>query len=963
MMKTLVNTAFVLVLFASLLPAQDYFEIRNPEIIQGVFHGETVPLRDFQPDPHFPNEIVKTAKPGYHPKKDWPLHEQLNPNALPVGLDPAFQFDYPIADASRAPLLSYEGQTYTSVDPSDPNADVGPNHVIQMINAGSGARFQVWDKAGNSLSGPNQFDSFFGFPGGLGDPIVLYDQLADRWLMSEFSGVSNGFYVAISTTPDPLGTWFTYSFSTTLFPDYPKYAIWPDAYYITTNESTPAIYAMDRQQMLAGLPATMQRFTTPSYPTIGFQATTPVHIEGATAPPAGSPGMFMRMADDAWSVAIPNDRLEIYELDIDFATPANSVLSGPTFLTTAPFDTELNGYSAFAAFSQPGSVVRLDPLREVLMYQIQYRNFGTHEAIVCNHVTDVDGADRGGIRWYELRRSGGGAWSIYQQGTYSPDADSRWMGAIALNGDGSIGLMYNVTSSSTFPGIRYTGRQECDPLGQMTEPETVIVNGSAANVSNRYGDYNSLAVDPSNDLTFWGTAQYNPNPTWSTRIAAFDLGACCDLAIDFVATTDEVCPDANDGSIIIGATTSNGPITYSIAGPVNQSNNTGIFTGLPDGVYAITVTDNGASSCELYDAAVIAPGVDITPPAIVCPADVTVACDAIYDLSETGIAAATDNCDPNPEITYTDLVISGDCEWECTFERTWTAEDIYGNASVCVQTIVSSAEPLIAQALSLDVNMDGVADPLVIGWSQNKVTIDASDAACVVDWMPSSGATASALEPGQVVVGADCQLGANPLDINGKMENPLLAETIELGIKLRLNPSLGKEAFVDAHCTYHPVIDQFLPTHATINDIYRLANIALGNIIGPPHLQELLEVLVCVNGLEELCTPVVSPLQETESVIFRDDTDAEPFVGATDFQVYPNPNQGILNINLTDFGKSSVTLEIYDAQGRLWQSMEVDPMKDPRIRMEISNLQNGLYLVKARSIEVGIVTKRVVLMK
>lgn len=963
MMKTLVSTASVLFLCVNLIMAQDYFEIRNPEIIQGIFHGETVALRDFQPDPNFPNEVTKTAKPGYHPKKDWPLHERLNPNALPLGLDPAFQMDYPIADASRAPLLSYEGQTYTSVDPSDPNADAGPNHVIQMINAASGARFQVWDKAGNSLAGPNQFDSFFGFPGGAGDPIVLYDQLADRWLMSEFSGVSNGFYVAISTTPDPLGTWFTYSFNTTLFPDYPKYAIWPDAYYITTNESSPAIYAMDRQQMLAGMPATMQRFVTPSYPTIDFQATTPVHAEGATAPPAGAPGLFMRMADDAWSAAIPNDRLEIYELDVDFATPANSVLSGPTFLPTAPFDTELNGYTAFAAFAQPGSLVRLDPLREVLMYQIQYRNFGTHEAIVCNHVTDVDGADRGGIRWYELRRSGGGAWSIFQQGTYSPDTDSRWMGAIAMNGDGSIGLMFNVSSAATFPGIRYTGRRECDPLGQMTEPETVIVNGSAANVSNRYGDYNSLTVDPANDQTFWGTAQYNPDTTWSTRIGVFDLGACCDLALSFVATTDEVCPDTNDGSIIVGATTSNGPITYSIAGPVNQSNNTGIFTGLPDGVYAITVTDNGAASCELYDATVIAPGVDITPPAITCPADVTVACDAIYDLSETGLATATDNCDPNPVISHTDLVIQGDCEWECTFERTWNAADLYGNASSCVQTIVSSAEPLIAQALSLDVNMDGVADPLVIGWSQNKITIDASDPACVVDWMPSSGILASELEPGQVVVGADCLLGNNPLDGDGKITNPLLAETIELGIKLRLNPSLGKEAFASASCTYHPVIDQFLPTHATINDVYRLANIALGNIIGPPHLQELLEVLVCLNGLEELCTPVASPLQEGEDVVFRNGAANEEHVPVADFQVYPNPNKGILNIDLNDFGKSQIALEIYDLQGRLLQIQEVSPLENTRISLDISGLQNGLYLVKAHSAETGTVTKRVVLMK
>ncbi|MBL7790963.1 MAG: hypothetical protein JNK77_01470, partial [Saprospiraceae bacterium] len=204
MRKLFLLTLCVCTVF-SFLQAQEKFEIRNPEIIQGVFHGETVALKDFRPDPNFPNEITKVEKLGYSPKKDWPLHDKVNPIALPQGADPAWQQAYSAEGSQKALVQSFAGQGYTFVNPSDPTVDVGPNHVIQMINATSGARFQVFDKAGTSLSGPNQFDTFFGLPGGKGDPIVLYDQIADRWLMSEFSAAGNMFLIAVSTTPDPLG--------------------------------------------------------------------------------------------------------------------------------------------------------------------------------------------------------------------------------------------------------------------------------------------------------------------------------------------------------------------------------------------------------------------------------------------------------------------------------------------------------------------------------------------------------------------------------------------------------------------------------------------------------------------------------------------------------------------------------------------------------------------------------------
>lgn len=529
-------STIVLLCMALVSTAQlEYFEVRDPEVQEMVFIGETMAYAEWDSTQVFADEMVRSetrllvdkGRPeGYKAAR---LHQRLNPAALPQGDDPAWQQMDGDRTQGRALDLTINGQGFTNVNPADPCLEVGPSHVIQMINGSSGAYFRIYDKSGNALGAQTYLDNFVNAIGGIttysgaGDPIVLYDAMADRWLMSEFSASGNRMIVAVSTTSNPTGTWYAYSFTATNFPDYPKYAVWHNMYLITTNENSPAVYALDRARMLQGLSATAQRFTVPSYPTIGFQACTPIGHDGGPAPPANAPGLFMRMADDAWSATIPNDRLEIWTLTINFTTPANSVLAGPSLLATQAFDTHLCGYTSFACIPQPGTTTTLDPLREVIMNRAQYRNFGTHEAIVCNHVTDVSGADRAGVRWYELRRTAlANPWAIHQQGTYSPDATNRWMAAIAINGNGDIGLAYNVSSSSVNPSIRYTGRLASDALGQMTFAETSIVAGTSRNASNRYGDYNSLDVDPATG-SFWGTAKFNSSTQWSTRMFAFSF--------------------------------------------------------------------------------------------------------------------------------------------------------------------------------------------------------------------------------------------------------------------------------------------------------------------------------------------------------------------------------------------------------------------------------------------------------
>jgi hypothetical protein len=452
----------------------------------------------------------------------------------------------PVAPAViGAPILNFDGIGFTGAVPPDTVGDVGPNHYIQMVNSS----FVVFSKTGAMLAGPANINSLWASFGGVcettnrGDPIVLYDPLADRWLLSQFAFNTNAsgdpiapFFecVAISRTADPVsGGWFLYGFETPAFPDYPKFGVWPEAYYMSTYEGDDlGVFAFDRVNMLAGAVARpFLRFTLPSLSTGRRQTRIlPSDLDGPTPPPAGAPNFFMRSVDgDAQGGG--NDRLEIFEFRANFA--GTSSFGGPfTTLDTAPFDITMCGDALPRnCIPQPGTPRGLDPLSNRLMWRLQYRNFGTYETLVVNQSVDV-GSDRAGIRWYEARRSGG-TWSIFQQGTFAPDDGAhRWMGSAAMDGEGNLALGYSISSGAIFPSIRYTGRKAGDPPGTLPQGEVTLMNGSGSQVLNdgngdpifRWGDYSAMSVDPSDDCTFWYTQQYLPvSGFWRTRIGSFRL--------------------------------------------------------------------------------------------------------------------------------------------------------------------------------------------------------------------------------------------------------------------------------------------------------------------------------------------------------------------------------------------------------------------------------------------------------
>lgn len=503
--------------------------------------------------------------------------------------------------AGRAPqafgaiVANLNGLSATGFSPGDPVIDIGTTHAIQAINGTGGTTYAIYDKTGLLVAGPLTLDGLGtgNCANGLGDPIVFFDELARRWLLTEFTDGSNDLCIYVSQYEDPTlpQTWARYSFVPPNFPDYPKYGAWNDAYYLGTNESPGglALYALNRKAMLEGRTMTTQRFTATKLSGFGFQVAQPVDIDGQFPPDAGSPGIFLRHndAESHGRGSVAPDWVELFSLSIDWTTPANSVLSGPLQIPVTEFSSNLNGLSAFSAFPQPNGT-KLDPLREQVMYRAAYRRFPTHEAIVGNFVTDVDGADTGGVRWFELRRNGG-AWTLYQEGTVAlGDFIDRWMGASAMDEGGNIALAYSVTrdndhpapnNAEVFAGMRYLGRLASDPLSVMTTGEQVLVDGAGSQSgSTRWGDYHAMGVDPADGCTFWVTGQHMPNSNWATRVGAFRHTECTNFGrfgVELKSSTPgqplslDVCAGGPSTTAVVDVTAFggfNGSVDLSVSG-------------------------------------------------------------------------------------------------------------------------------------------------------------------------------------------------------------------------------------------------------------------------------------------------------------------------------------------------------------------------------------------------------------
>jgi hypothetical protein len=427
-------------------------------------------------------------------------------------------------------------------NPSDNSLAAGLNEIVQVVNSRlaiyskHGARYPV---TGKVLFGPVITNTLFAGFGGpceelvSGDAVVRYDQLANRWLFvlpifrrpPDKPDAPYAMCYAVSTGPDPMGSYYRYQFDRPLFPDYPRPAIWPDGYYLPTSTGDTVIQkhvcAADRVRMLAGENATEQCFVIDG---VNFLNST--DLDGRRLPPHGMPNIVMAAGGTQLHNIFEDDVIYAWKFSVNWYDPSKTRLTGPEKIAVAPYHYLCNGQLS-KCVPQPGTDVRLDAQGDKLMQRLVYRNFGRYQSIVAAH--SIDTRAGGGVRWYEFRVGKSGTPRLYQQGTYAPDGDYRWMPSVAMDAKGNIAIGYSFGDSSSFPGQRFAARLATDPKGQMTFQETVIAEGHASQTNTlRWEDFTTLAIDPADDCTFWYVGDYLKAgaENYTSRIAGLRLPNC-----------------------------------------------------------------------------------------------------------------------------------------------------------------------------------------------------------------------------------------------------------------------------------------------------------------------------------------------------------------------------------------------------------------------------------------------------
>ncbi|MBD3636324.1 MAG: T9SS type A sorting domain-containing protein [Crocinitomicaceae bacterium] len=465
---------------------------------------KTPPIRDIMYKVEPASQEIDWSIPPKDRKHEGMSWDEISDHGIPEtgGIDPVLQTEQGDRDGSKMLKANFQGLS-SSGYPPDPTGAAGINYYVQAVNS----TYRVYSKDGFPESPALGLSSLWTGSSNDGDPIVMYDRYADRWFISQFQVSSNEILIAISETSDPLGSYYAYEWSFSSFPDYPKFGVWSNAYFMTANTNGPDCVAYEREKMLTGDPtASMITMYFPSM-SLFFNSVAPAYAEGLTAPDANEPGWAFAVQDDSWG-GISYDHIKILKITLDWDVPSNSDVVIHQSLATSSFNSSFTW--SWDDITQPGTSQKLDAVAGIFMYRAQYRRFTGYDVMLLTHTVDVNNANRAGVRWYELRKDDGSdQWYVYQESTYDPnDGNSRWMGNAAMDLNGHIGLAYSI-SGSVYPGLRYTGRYSTDAINTMTVQEQNAQDGSGSQtVTNRYGDYSQMTVDPSDDATFWFTGEY-----------------------------------------------------------------------------------------------------------------------------------------------------------------------------------------------------------------------------------------------------------------------------------------------------------------------------------------------------------------------------------------------------------------------------------------------------------------------
>ena len=592
---------------------------------QAVAHDTSPPLSSLQ----------DSGRHGAGPGRPAKHRTGASFNDLSLTKDDAKHFQSQIVGSAPPTIGNWEGvNNVDGVIPPDTNGDVGDTQYVQWVNL----TLRIFKKSDGTvqLTEPgNAIWSGFGTgtPASVcastneGDPVVLYDKQHSRWIVSQFAFKTSAgepiapYYqcIAVSQTSDATGAYNRYGYevnkgiNANYFNDYPKFGVWNDALYMTTNNFSPTtfagagVYAFDLAKMEANQPATfIARQLSANY-----EGLLPAHADSPTqVPPAGDAEYLASV--DTYSSSGSGNTFQVWRFKPDFTTPANTTFTGPTGLAVPTYTFGFCGqvYSS-SCIAQRGTTNRLDPLADRLMNRLQYRRMGSDDVLVASHTVNA-GSNQAGVRWYEIHKPDGGNLTLVQGDTFAPaDGVSRWMGSAAMNAGGDIALGYSASGSSLYPSIRYTGRLFGDPLNTMTLGEgTIAAGGGSQTGYSRWGDYSSMSVDPGDDTTFWYTQEYyggTSSYSWQTRVGSFKLVAPAPPTLTGVSMNP---------SSVAGGGSSTGTVTLSGPAPaggasVNLSSDNGSVTvpasvAVAPGASSATFTANTTSVSSTQTATITA---------------------------------------------------------------------------------------------------------------------------------------------------------------------------------------------------------------------------------------------------------------------------------------------------------------------------------------------------------------------
>jgi hypothetical protein len=474
----------------------------------------------------------------------------------------------------KTPLTNWVGQTASGFRPYDPSGAAGPNHYVQMINS---TTFKVHNKSTGTVILTGTLGNLWSpATGNSGDPIVLYDKPANRWLLAQFgTQADRKIYIAISTSGDPTGSYYTYTYVSPSFPDYLKFSVWQDGYYMTSNQPQK-VFAFERSQMLVGNPASRSLYTSYAPPQGGgFFCPLAGDASDGVLPPSGTPCPIFSYSDNAWNAAY-TDAVQIYQMSVNWVpTTPTATITQAAVVNTAAFDASYD--VNWNDCPQPGTTQKLDGIGGTMMYRSQWKSWAGYNTVVLNWGVKISPTQRS-IMWCELRQNQSNqSWSVHQQGIYTPDTNTRWMGSIAMDNNGCIGMAYlKSNSSNIFASLCYAGRRECDPLGTLPISEVVAITGTGYQTgTNRVGDYAQTSLDP-DGITFWHTGEYMGGASGSsaarTQIFSWQIAPCGNNAFVNITQTAGSSPACIGESLTFTASPTNGGTAPAYQWKVNGVN-------------------------------------------------------------------------------------------------------------------------------------------------------------------------------------------------------------------------------------------------------------------------------------------------------------------------------------------------------------------------------------------------------